>query len=97
MAKTKHNRGPIVAAGTRNSRSELQHRSPERLRLEDRVAEDLAQADALAEILCGEGGEAFRLHNHDIQDRVLWLLSRLISEARTGFEALAVADDAPRG
>ena len=40
-----------------------------------------AQAEALASILYGQGGEGFRGYAGHIQDHVLWLLADLIREA----------------
>lgn len=48
----------------------------------ERFENKLVQAEALAAILCGHGGEALREYNDKIQDNVLWLLSQLITEVR---------------
>lgn len=47
----------------------------------ERIEIRLMQAEALATILRGDGGEQFRLYNHDIQENVMGLLGDTISEA----------------
>lgn len=48
----------------------------------DAADRKLAQAEALAHLLCGEAGEALRSMNDEIQDTIGWLLSDLIGEYR---------------
>lgn len=54
----------------------------------------LHQAEALAFLLIGERGEAFRNMNDSIQDNVCWLLSDLLTEARTALDRCHVKSKA---
>lgn len=39
-----------------------------------------SQLSALTSIICGEGYEAFKLYNEDIQGNVIWLINELARE-----------------
>lgn len=82
---------------TRNRSVKLVITSPERVETErkqrladltDLVSEKLSQAEALSCTLYGEQGETFRSLNEDIQDRVMWLLSKTIQEGGKAFAEL---------
>ena len=55
----------------------------------------VAQAEALAYLLHGEPGEAFRAKHDAIQDDVCWLLSDLLGDCRLALDAVTVQKKAP--
>lgn len=58
------------------------YRSTEGENARDAFSRNLIQAEALAQLLYGESGEALRNLNDDVQDNVCFLLSDLIGECR---------------
>lgn len=45
--------------------------------LRDQLTEKACHLSSLLTLLYGDGGEAFRRYNNDIQDNVLWLAATL--------------------